>query len=324
MNELLQQLLEADVLSEETKTELETAFQTKLDEAIGAAKENAAADVRASLTEQWITERDQLVEAIDTKVTDYLTTEMTELKEDVERFRDLEAEYAEKLVEAKAAMSDELKEDLGDLVEKIDAFLEIRLGSEMSELKEDIAEVSKNTFGRKIFEAFEAEFGASYSDDEAAEISLHETQQRLGDTEEALLESQTELASMKRNATMLEVLEPLAGRQREVMEAILRNVDTEQLHEGYGTFIGRVLREAEEKSDDDSEKEDKVLADEKDDDKKDDDKKDKKSDDDKSDDEDVKEGRVVTGDSPDTEMLNEGASPEAAQRIAYLKKIAGI
>jgi hypothetical protein len=39
------------------------------------------------------------------------------------------------------------------------------------------------------------------------------------------------------------------------MEAILRNVDTEHLEEGYKTFIGRVLRET-----DNSEKEGEVLA----------------------------------------------------------------
>jgi len=325
MNELLQKLLESEVLSEDTKKELEGAFQTKLDEAITVAKEETAADVRTSLTEQWISERDQLVEAIDTKVTDFLQSEMEELKEDIERFRDLEAEYAEKLVEAKSAMSDELKGDLTELVEKIDAFLEIRLESELTELKEDLDEVSKNQFGRKIFEAFADEFMSSYSDDEAAEVSLHETQQRLFDTEEALMESESTLASMQRNEKMAEVLAPLSGRQREVMEAILRNVDTEQLDEGYKTFIGRVLREAE--SDDDSEKEDDSTTDEKDDDdKKDDDKKkDKKSDDKKDDEKEVKEGRIVTGDSEEMITESTGQDDDAAkQRIAYLQRIAGI
>jgi hypothetical protein len=322
MNELLQKLLEAEVLSEDTKTELETAFQTQLDEAIKAAEDNATADVRASLTEQWITERDQLIQGIDNKVTDFLQHEMTELKEDIESFRDLEAEYAEKLVEEKAAMSDELQNDLSELVEKMDAFLEIRLQAEMSELKEDLEEVGKNTFGRKIFEAFADEFMSNYSDDESNAVSLNEAQQRLADTEDALLESDTQLAKLQRKLKLDEVLEPLSGHPREVMAAILNNVDTEQLEEGYKTFIGRVLREAQD-SDDDSEKEDKVLADEKDDDKKDDDKKDSdKKDSDKKDDE-VKEGRVVTGDTE--ELLTESNDdPAAAQRIAYLQRIAGI
>lgn len=325
MEELLQKLLEADVLSTDTKKELEDAFQLKLTEAIDSAKENAAADVRTELTDQWITERDQLVEAIDNKVNDFLVIEMDELREDVERFRDLEAEYADQIVEAKSAMADELQTDLGDLVEKIDAFLEIRLESELEELREDLDEVSKNKFGRKIFEAFADEFMMNYSDDDSAQSTLHETQQRLTDTETTLVESENKLASMEREIKMAEVLEPLSGHQREVMEAILRKVDTDNLTDGYKTFIGRVIRE-EAESDDDSEKEKPVLADDKDDDDK---KSDKKDDDKKSDkkdcDEEVKEGRVVSGDTATiiTESSTD-ATTASAQRIAYLQKIAGI
>ena len=209
MNELLQKLLEAEVLSEETKTELESAFETKLNEAIEAAKKDAAATVRADLTEQWITERDQLVEAIDSKVSDFLSTEMTELKEDIESFRDLELEYAEKIVEAKASMSDELKTDMTDLVEKIDSFLEIRLNAEIQELHEDIAEVRKNQFGRKIFEAYADEFMADYSDDDSSENTLRETTERLEDVEAQLLESTETLADMTRQLKLDEVLAPL-------------------------------------------------------------------------------------------------------------------
>ena len=39
MNELLKKLLEAEVLTEETKKELENAFQSQLDTAIKSAKD---------------------------------------------------------------------------------------------------------------------------------------------------------------------------------------------------------------------------------------------------------------------------------------------
>lgn len=261
MEELLQKLLEAEVLSEDTKKELEEAFNSKLEEAVNSAKEDAAADVRTELTEQWIQERDALIEAIDSKVDEFLKGELEELKEDIERFRDLEAEHAEKLVEAKAQMSDELKNDLSELVEKIDAFLEIRLAAEMEELREDIEEQRKNTFGRRVFEAFADEYAAEYADDESLEGTLRETQSRLDDTQTALEEAEKELAKMKRSRKLNEVLSPLSGRPREIMEAILRNVSTDQLEEGYKTFIGRVMRESEETVEEEaSEKEDGVLA----------------------------------------------------------------
>jgi hypothetical protein len=312
MDELLQKLLEAEVLSVDTKKELEGAFKTQLDEAIAAARDEAAADVRAELTEQWVRERDTLIEAIDSKVGEYLETEIDELKEDIDRFRDLEAEYAEKLVETKSAMKDELRSDLKDLVEKIDAFLEIRLAAEIEELREDIDEVRKNEFGRKIFEAFAKEFTMNYADEDSAEATLRETAERLSDVEKALEESERKRTELERSIKLDEVLAPLSGRQREVMEAILRNVDTENLEEGYKTFIGRVLRETSGDTAS-SEKEDKVLAEGE-----------KKSE--KKDSKKLSEGVSVTGDSENSVVEESDKSMEdaAAARRAYLQKLAGI
>jgi len=313
MNELLQKLLEADVLTDETKKELEEAFTVQLEETITAAKEDAAADVRAELTEQWIKERDSLVEAIDQKVGDFLTDEVKELKEDINRFRDLEAEFAEKLVEAKASMGDELKTDLVELVEKIDAFLEIRLTAEIDELREDILEVKKDEFGRKIFEAFKGEFGDSYHDQGSDEATLAEVKARLTDTESALEESETKRDELERALKLDEILSPLAGRQKEVMEAILKTVDTSDLEKGYKTFIGRVVRETEEV---DSEKEDKVLAEGADVD----------GDDDateKTEEEIVSEGEVKTGDTE--EVITESEeNPELNAELENWKRLAGI
>src|SRR5271169_688863 len=101
MEELLKKLLAAEVLTEETKQELEAAFKKHLEESVQKAREDATANVTAELNEQWITERETLIEAIDQKVTEVLTAEITELKEDIEGYRDLKADYAEKLVEAK-------------------------------------------------------------------------------------------------------------------------------------------------------------------------------------------------------------------------------
>lgn len=259
MEELLQKLLEAEILTEDTKKELEDAFAEKLSAAIDTAKKETAADVRTELTEQWVQERDTLIEAIDNKVDGFLSSEMEELREDIERFRDLETEYAEKLVEAKAQMKNELNHDMGQLVEKIDAFLEIRLAAEMEELHEDIEDAKKKEFGRRVFEAFVGEYAANYADDDSLEGTLRETEERLFDTQKSLRKTEEKLAMMIREDKLNRVLSPLTGRPREVMEAILRNVPTEQLDEGYKTFIGRVLRETKEEEA--SEKENsKVLA----------------------------------------------------------------
>lgn len=255
MNELLNKLLAADILTEDTKTELEASIRLQLDEAVTLAKADATAEVTAQLNEQWIHERDVLIETLDTKVTEALSDELSELREDVERFRDLEAEYATKLVEAKSNMSNILKNDLTQLIERLDTFLEIRLTAELSELKEDLDVVKKNEFGKKVFESFIAEFKQHYAGDDSIEFKLNETELRLDDALTALEMAEKKTAKLERKIKLEKVLTPLSGRSKEVMEAILKNVDTSHIEEAYDTYIGRVLKETQS-----SEKENEVLA----------------------------------------------------------------
>lgn len=319
MEELLKKLLAAEVLTEETKQELEAAFKKHLDGAVEKAREEAQATVTAELNEQWITERETLIEAIDEKVSQVLTEELKELKEDIERFRDLEAEHAEKLVEAKGEMADQLKKDMDMLIEKLDKFLEIRLTAEVDELREDVEIVKKNEFGKKVFEAFVAEFRKHYTGDDSVEAKLTETQQRLEDTLSALEDAEKKIAKADRAEKMRTVLAPVSGRTREVMEAILKNVDTPLLEEAYKTYIGRVVKETTEKKEEvktsTSEKEEKVLAEgEK-----------------KEEAKPATSGKAVTGDTK--EVLEESAKlnkePEVKSVIsdeekARLKRLAGI
>ena len=262
MDELLKKLLAAEVLTEDTRKELETAFKQKIDEESKKAREEATISVNADLHEKWTTERDTLIEALDAKVSEVLKEELSELKEDIERFRDLETEYAEKIVEAKSEMATGLKKDMDSLIEKLDAFLEIRLTKELSELHEDIEAQRKKNFGKRVFEAFVEDFTTHYPADDSVEGKLQETQQRLEDALKALEESEKKSAKLDRAKKMDDVLKPLTGRPREVMEAILKSVDTPMLSDAYKTYVGKVLKEtaapvAEQKT---SEKETPVLA----------------------------------------------------------------
>lgn len=261
MDELLKKLLAAEVLTEETKQELEAAFKGQLDEAISKARAEAQASVTLELNEAWTSERNTLIEALDAKATEYLTEELAELRDDIERFRDLEAEFAEKLVEAKGEMAVTLKKDVAQLIERMDTFLEVRIASEMEELREDIATVKKNEFGKKVFESFVSEFKKHYAGDDSVEAKLTETEQRLEDALATLGESEAKAAKLERSIKLEKVLAPLSGRTREVMEAILKTTETPMLEDAYKTYIGRVLKETSAKDvTKTSEKEEKVLA----------------------------------------------------------------
>lgn len=254
MEELLKKLLEANILSESNRQELSEALNKQLSEAIATARKEATIAVTAELNEQWINDREVLVEALDAKVTELLTAELQEYHESIDQYRDVEAEFAEKLVEAKAQMAESYKADLTQLVEHLNSFLEERLTVELEQFRDNINEVQKISFGRKVFESFVEEFKKHYAGDDSLEGKLNETEQRLEDTESALQESETKLARLQRSIKLNEVLSPLSGRTKEVMSAILDRVETAQLEEAYKTYIGRVLRESS-KEDQTSEKE---------------------------------------------------------------------
>ena len=260
IDELLKKLLAAEVLTEDTKQELEQAFKTRLLEASAEARKLATEQVTLELNEQWISERETLIEALDSKITEALSEEIAELHEDIGRFRDLEAETAEVRVEMKTEMAVVLKRDIKQLIEQLDAFLEIRLSTELEEFREDIATVKKNEFGKNVFEAFVTEFKKHYAGDDSVEAKLNESEQRLADTIAALEESERKTSKLERSMKLEKVLAPLSGKNREVMEAILKNVDTALLEDAYKTYVGRVLKETSASDGKAPEKEIPVLA----------------------------------------------------------------
>ncbi len=243
MNELLQKILSSDVLTEETRAELETALKATLEEAVSAARQEATAAVTAELHEQWIHERDVLIEALDAQVSDMLKAEIAELNEDWARFRDLEVEYAVKLEEAKEDMAESMKQDLATLITELDSFLNIRLAQEMEDLQESIADVRKIEFGRKVFEAFASEYQANYASNDSLEGKLNEAEQELQAKTQKLEEAEKRLAEMEREKIMEQVLTPLSGRARDVMEAILQRSKTADLEETYKAYVGHVIKE---------------------------------------------------------------------------------
>ena len=209
MDELLKRLLAAEVLTEETKSEIETAVKQQIAETMARAREEATASVTAELNEQWISERETLIEALDAKITEALEEEIADLKSDIERFRDLEAEYASKIVENKQSLAEQLKGDMAQLIEKLDAFLEVRLSSELEELREDFDAVKKQQFGKTVFEAFVEEFKKHYAADDSVESKLNESEQRLEDALSALEKAEKHAAKLERSIKLESVLAPL-------------------------------------------------------------------------------------------------------------------
>lgn len=246
MDEILQKLLSSELLSEDAKTEISTQWNASVDQFKNTVREEVSMEVRAEIAEQWASERDTLIENVDAFLTKSLTEELNELRADIERFRDLEAEYAEKLVESRHEMADKLTVELDQLVDKMDAFFELRLNEEFEELREDIEIVKQNEFGRRIFEAFSTEFNNSYVDEDSIQSKLAETTAKLDEAHEALKRLEDVNSKMVRESKLEKILAPLNGKKREQMQFVLANIETSRLEEAYKYFITRVLKEDEQ------------------------------------------------------------------------------
>lgn len=258
MDEILKKLLESELLNDDSKRQISESFNTAVDSLKENLRKEVEVEVKSRLIEEWTKQRDLLVEAVDEKVTAMLADEIAELKEDIERFRDLEVEFAEKLVVEKHKMADKLAEELAQLVDKLDVFLEERISTEMSELKEDLEVVRQNEFGREIFEAFQAVFNRSFVDEGSLQQKLRVAEDKLKDAEKRLTEAESQRIVAERAKKLDEILSPLSGVKREQMTLILENVETAKLQEAYNMFIGRILKESASEQ----EKKD-VLAEEK-------------------------------------------------------------
>lgn len=248
MDEILKKLLESEMLSEDTRSEISEQFQTFVAAQITEQRQLIEQEVRTELTqslsEQWVQERDALIESLDMKTDEILRAELDELKEDISSFRDLEVEYAQKLVEQKQELAEALQGNIGTLAEMLDEFVHLKLSEELEELQQDITETKKLAFGKKMFESFVREYQMNFVDHSDVEKQLAESSKQVEAVKGQLAESKKALDVAVRTAKMTELLSNVSGKNRDVMETILNTLPTDKLEEGYGKFIGRVLKES--------------------------------------------------------------------------------
>jgi hypothetical protein len=140
--------------------------------------------------------------------------------------------------------------------EKMSQSVAKHLKAELSQLHEDIKVARENNFGRRIFEAYAAEFGATHLSENAEIRKLNTViaskDQKLAEaikiTEKAktLVESkEREIRIIKesneRNKLMDDLLGPLNEEKASVMKNLLENVQTSRLKNAFEKYLPAVL-----------------------------------------------------------------------------------
>jgi hypothetical protein len=132
------------------------------------------------------------------------------------------------------------------------------LKTELTQLQEDIKVARENNFGRRIFEAYAAEFGSSYLNEKAEVKQLHaviaDKDRKLAESintaknARVLAESKEQEIRMiresnERNDIMSDLLRPLNAEKREVMQNLLESVQTNRLKNAFEKYLPAVLED---------------------------------------------------------------------------------
>jgi hypothetical protein len=231
------QLLESELLNDETKTSLQEAIETFKEEAINEARNSLEVEYAQKL----LSEKEDLTKKMFALINESVTEEIEELKEDIKYYKDIEPKYAQKLNEFKEEYSKKLSESFETLVES-------QVKTEMVELKEDLMEAKSNNFGMKLYESFKETFEKLGVTEDAQAIKT-----QLDSVTVALSESKEQIAKMERKDVMESLLSNLSGKKREIMKTILENVDSNKLEDRYNETIDSVLGESSDNKAEDKE-----------------------------------------------------------------------
>jgi hypothetical protein len=179
MLDIVKQLFENNVISEEIKSEIETAWASRIQE----NRDQVTTQLREEFAQKYEHDKGAMVEAVEAMLTDRLQAELSELAEDRQGLIEARAKYAAKMTQDAKAMESfvlsNLKKELAELhedrkavagnVAKLESFIVDALAKEIAEFhadKKDLAETKVKLVreSKAKFEAIKKDFIAKSAD----------------------------------------------------------------------------------------------------------------------------------------------------------------
>ena len=271
---------------EHDKQVMVEALDRMVTEGLAAELEAVKAE-KQSLAEDRVKFQTKMKES-STKFNDFMVTKLAEEIGELRKDRKMHAEGIQKLegfvVHALAREIQEFATDKQDVVNtkvrlvreargqlealkarfvaesagKLTQAVSKHLKAELSQLQEDIKAARENNFGRRIFEAFSTEFGATHLNEKAEVRKLHDTiaakDAKLAEAiqfaqkAKVLVESKEREVRMlkesnERESAMEELLAPLNAEKQEVMRNLLESVQTKRLASAFEKYLPAVLED---------------------------------------------------------------------------------
>jgi hypothetical protein len=147
MLDIVKQLFENNVISEEIKSEIESSWEAKIQE----NREEVTTTLREEFAQKYEHDKSAMVEAVEGMLADRLTAELSEFAEDRQGLIEARAKYAKKMKDDTKAMESfvmqNLKKELAELqsdrkavaenVNNIESFIVDTLAKEIAEFRSD-------------------------------------------------------------------------------------------------------------------------------------------------------------------------------------------
>jgi len=195
------------------------------------------------------------VEKLEGFVVQALAREISEFAKDK---RDVVETKVRLVREARAKLETLKTRFIKESANKMSSAVSRHLKAELNQLQEDIKVARENNFGRRIFEAYATEFGATHLNEKAEVRKLHaliankdkKLSEAIRFTERAkvVVESkERELRVIKesneRQNTLDDLLAPLNREKQEVMRNLLESVQTSRLKNAFEKYLPAVLED---------------------------------------------------------------------------------
>lgn len=193
------------------------------------------------------------VSKLDNFVTEQLAEELKEFHEDKKAL----VEQKVKMVrEGKRQLAEAKKNFISTAASTVESTINRVISEEVKTFRDDITAARENDFGRRIFEAFAGEFGASHLNEAKA---IKKVQKQLAEVEKKLAESVAQIAAREEAVKLTEsklriaedkyarkekldsLLRPLGKEKKDIMLDLLESVKTEKLEESFNKYLPSVL-----------------------------------------------------------------------------------
>lgn len=138
----------------------------------------------------------------------------------------------------------------------VESALDQNLRTELTALKEDIEAARRSEFGRKLFEAFAAEYQTSYLNErsetakllkviDTKDMAMQEAAEAVVKAEQIISVQQSQIQSLKesveRTQVMNDLLAPLSKEQKMIMSELLEGTKTSKLTESFEKYLPAVI-----------------------------------------------------------------------------------